>query len=88
MTYLNKYTSTGHAPVLAESNRDAAELIALRKARREFGKGGRVGALQWVGMAPNASWHEYSAFIGRRTGQRETTGHNVRFVLHVEEVLS
>lgn len=60
----------------------AAEIFAERKARAEFGKRGRVGAIQQNCHSVDQSFAEYDAFIGYASSARETTGRNVRFTVH------
>lgn len=76
---MNRYTSTNHRPIVAESMIEAAETFALRKARKVFGRSARVAALCSHAWSADGSMAEWSAFIGYRTGQHETTGHNVMF---------
>lgn len=76
-----RYTSAGHRPVDADSERDAAEIYALRKARAVFGGSARVAALHLNGWCGDGSFSEWSAFIGYPSGPRETTGRNVIFTV-------
>lgn len=74
-----KFTCNGFQPVTAEGFDQAAEIFAGRMARREFGRSSRVGALRRDGTRVDGGMAEFDAFIGRRTGQNQTTGRNVRF---------
>ncbi len=67
-----------------DSDRRAAEHFALVKARKEFGRSARVGALNitgWSGSTDSDGFRffEVSAFIGRpsRTERNATDGRNV-----------
>jgi hypothetical protein len=78
-----KYHCDNHRPVDAESARGAAQIIASRKARALYGKSGRVGACRIDAQSQDGRVTECEAFIGYLSGQAETTGRNVRFVLHL-----
>lgn len=78
---MNRYTCSGHRAINAETMNDAAETFALRKARKVFGRSARVAALRMDGASWDCSLGEYTAFVGYRTGQRETTGRNVMFTI-------
>lgn len=80
---MNLYACSGFKSVRADSIRDAAEIFALRSARRTFGRSGRVGPL-------NASFWDYKyrdvefeAFVGYRSGRNELSGRNVRFTVYL-----
>jgi hypothetical protein len=77
----NRYIATGHRAITAETMQDAAEAFALRKARKVFGRSARVAALCSHAWSWDNSMGEWSAFIGYRSGSRETTGRNVRFTI-------
>lgn len=63
--------------------REAAELFALRAARREFGRGrARVGALRMDSYRIDGKMEEFEAFIGYATGLHEVSGHNIRFCVY------
>lgn len=76
---MNRYSCSGHKGINAETMIEAAEAFALRKARKTFGRSARVAALCSNAWSADGSMGEWSAFIGYRTGQRETTGHSVMF---------
>lgn len=78
-----KYYADSHRGVEAESAREAAEVIAARKARAKFGSGGRVGACRVNAQSQDGRLTECEAFIGYASGRNETTGANVRFTLHL-----
>ena len=80
---MNLYACSGFKSVRSNSIRSAAEIFALRSARRIFGRSGRVGPL-------NASYWDYKyrevefeAFVGYRSGRNELSGRNVRFTVHL-----
>ena len=80
---MNLYACSGFKSVRSDSIRSAAEVFALRSARRTFGRSGRVGPL-------NASYWDYKyrevefeAFVGYRSGRHELSGRNVRFTVYL-----
>jgi hypothetical protein len=77
-----KYICRGFRPVRAGSIREAAQLFADRAARRQFGRAGYAGTCTMGSYTENGETAEFSAFIGRLTGRRETTGHNYNFTVH------
>lgn len=81
---MNLYACSGFKSVRADSIRDAAEVFALRSARRTFGRSGRVGTLNaesWTVCARNV---EFSSFVGYRSGRHELSGRNVRFTVYLK----
>lgn len=81
-----RFTTDSTRPIEAESRNEAAEIAALRLARRYYGhRKARVGALRCDSWnQANTVWH-YEAYIGRKTGLRETSGHNVRFTVYAPD---
>jgi len=79
----NTYHCRRMRPITTDgSATDAAEEFAGRMARREFGRRtGTVGALTPGAYSRDGRVHEFSAFIGRRTGRNEITGHNVHLTI-------
>lgn len=85
-----RYTCSSHRPILKSSLEfaddgidSAARLFAERRARREFGKSGRVGAFRMDCYNRDYSTVEYEAFIGYPCGDG-LSGRNVRFTVHAE----
>jgi hypothetical protein len=78
---MQKYTSYGRKALFAESMRDAAEVFALRKARKIYGRNALVAYLTCYGESPKGTVGDWQAFIGRRSGRREITGCNVRLTV-------
>lgn len=74
-----KFTCSGFRPVNADSASEAAEIIAQRLARREYGKRGHVRTQRLDSWSRNGTHHTFEAFIGRPVpGDYGTTsGHNV-----------
>lgn len=83
---MNRYTSNGMRAVMAETMADAAEIFANRSARKEFGRRGYARTCTQNSYAKEGSLAEYNAFIGVRSGQGETSGHNIMFTVYREEV--
>ena len=80
-----KYTSHGHRPSSAPdaaSQSEIGELFAQRKARRLYGRTGRVGALRLDGQSPDGSVMEFDAFLGRPAPGGGLAGRNVRFTVY------
>lgn len=60
---------------------EAAELFALRMARREFGQRADVRTCNMGAYEPTLKFAEYNAFVGiTRSGA--TTGHNINFTVY------
>ena len=78
---MTTYLSNGFRSIQAEGMKDAAEIFALRQARKEYGKAATVRTLNIRAHAQDNSFAEFEAFIGRRTGKHETTGHNLHFTV-------
>jgi hypothetical protein len=78
-----RYASTGFKPVDADSMRDAAEIFALRAARRWYGKRACVGALNDGVRYVDGRAGEFDAFIGRPCGHNQMTGHDIHFIVFV-----
>lgn len=76
-----KYTSNGFKSVQAESMREAAEIFATRAARRKYGRLAYCRTCTQQAHAQDGSLAEYSAFIGYKTGQSETTGSDIKFTV-------
>lgn len=77
--------STAHCrSVSAESFRDAAEIFASRLARRAYGRRAYARTLNCNGYCPAGTFTEWNAFVGYRSGQNETTGHNETFTVSVK----
>lgn len=73
------YHSPGHRNVAAESPNQAAEVFALRKGRRAYGRAARVGALRVDGYTRDGRVHIFQAFIGYPAEGGGTCGHDVTF---------
>ena len=65
----------------AECISDAAKVFAQRAARKSYGRNAVVGTLNANSYSQDCSLIEYSAFIGRKSGRNEVTGHNTRFTV-------
>lgn len=78
---MNKYTCESHQPVYAESMKEAAEIIAARKARAAYGRKGYARTCNCESWSQDNTLGEFNAFIGYSTGRNETSGHNVRFTV-------
>lgn len=79
-----KYISQGHRPTAASdasSPSEIGELFAQRKARRLFGRAGRVGALRLDSWLSDGTLMEFDAFIGRPAPGGGLCGRNVRFTV-------
>jgi hypothetical protein len=81
-----KYTTHGHKAVFTTkdwgSQSEIAEHFALMKARKEFGRNGRVGACRVDGEMSDGSSFQVNAFIGYGAKDGTTTGHNVYFTVY------
>lgn len=76
------YTCENHRPVThAESMRDAAEIIAARKARAQFGRRAYVRTLHLESWSQDNAVGEWTAFIGVPSVLGGTVGRNVRFTV-------
>jgi len=75
---MKRFATSGHRAVNADGIRSAAEMFADRKARRDFGSRGHVGAFRIDSERVDGKCVEVSALIGARSGNT-TTGHNVIF---------
>jgi len=82
---MNKYTTNGRRPVVAESISDAAEVFANRAARDKFGRSGYCRTCTLQSWSRDNTMGELCGFIGYSTGRNETTGHNVNFTVYREE---
>jgi hypothetical protein len=78
---VNLYSCAGFRSIRSDSIGFAAEVFALRSARRSFGRSARVGPVNAECWTRDGRVVEFSAFIGYPTGRNETTGHNVRFTV-------
>lgn len=75
-------TCENHRPVITTDDlREAAEIIANRKARALYGKTGYARTCTLESWSEDGKIGEFNAFIGYRTGLNQTTGRNVRFTL-------
>ena len=81
---MNRYTCDSHKSVLTDSPREAAEIFALRTARKQYGKAASVGALHLNSYSSSGDVHEFTAFIGYPSARNETTGHNIHLVVRVK----
>jgi hypothetical protein len=80
------YTSPGFRPCLAERHDEAAEIFALRAARKQYGRNAVVGALTAGSHSMDNTCAEYSAFIGYKTrGQNGICGHNIHLTIYTPE---
>lgn len=62
------YTCDNHRPLDAasiDSMREAAEHFALLKAKKEYGRNARVGAIMQNSVRTDGKMGEYNAFIGK-----------------------
>lgn len=83
------FTCENHRPVTTTDDmREAAEIIATRKARALYGSSGYARTCTMEGWSIDGSIGEFNAFIGYRTGSHQTTGRNVRFTVTHREVAS
>jgi hypothetical protein len=74
------YKTDGCKSVDTETALEAAEIIAGRIARRQYGRRGYCRVLRMESWSADHSHSEYSAFLGyKRNG--ETIGSNVRFTV-------
>lgn len=81
-TTMSKFTCNGFKSVTGDiSISEAAEIFANRAARRKYGKSGYARTCTMGSRSEDESTAEFSAFIGYRTGQSETTGHNINFTV-------
>jgi len=80
---MNTYKCRGFGAVKAETIHAAAAEFARRQARREFGPRGIATDPVLQSWSQDGTRGEYASFIGRKTGQRETTGRNFRFTVTV-----
>lgn len=74
---MNLYWSSGFRSVRAEGIKEAADVFAVRAARRSYGRRGYCRTLLVGSYSRDYSLIECSAFIGYPTGLNETTGHNI-----------
>ena len=75
-------TCENHRPITeTDDMKEAAEIIAGRKARAAFGRRGYARTCNLESWSQDGTIGEFNAFIGYSTGLHETTGHNVRFTL-------
>ncbi len=81
---MSTFTSQGHKSIEADSQSEAAQIFAERKARAKYGKAGVVGACRVDSTRVDGGMFEAEAFIGYRTGRNETTGSNVRFTVYLK----
>ena len=63
---------------------DAAGVFAHRAARRRFGKRGYCHHVREDLRREDGRWFNYEAFIGVDAEGGGTSGHNIRFTVHVE----
>lgn len=78
---MNKFKTHGMNSVQAEGMQHAAEIFALRWARRQYGKRGDARTCVQGSYSRDGSLAEYQAFIGITKGN-ETTGHNIHFTVY------
>ena len=80
MLSVNTFFCNSFNSVKAESMKDAAQIFALRMARRKYGKSGMVRTCQIGAYSPHNKHgcpSEFSAFIGiTKKGSNETNGNN------------
>lgn len=75
-------TCENHRPITeTDDMKEAAEIIAGRKARAAFGRRGYARTCNLESWSQDGTIGEFNAFIGYSTAPHETTGHNVRFTL-------
>ena len=76
------YTCEKHQPITnAEGIREAAQIIAMRKAKAAYGRNGYARTCVLDSYSQDGSVAEFCAFIGYRSAPYETTGHSVRFTV-------
>lgn len=80
---MNTYLCSGMRNVEAEGIREAAEIFAGRMARRKFGKRGVALYPNMGGYDPRMRFAEFTAFIGCKSGQSETTGSDIHFTVSI-----
>lgn len=78
---MHTYICDSHRPAQAENEYEAAEIFAFRKARTEFGRCAKIGALKgkWI---ENEEMGEFEAFIGHSINEHAVSGHSVRFSVY------
>jgi hypothetical protein len=79
---MNKYICHGFRSVNADSMSEAAQIFAGRSARQNYGRNGCCRTCTMGAYSQDGRLAEYSAFIGRKTGPNETTGHNIHFTVY------
>lgn len=80
---MNKYICSGFNSVKAENMSEAAEVFANRAAKRKYGRKGYCRTCNMGSHSQDGRMAEYSAFIGYKTGQNQTTGGNINFTVLV-----
>ena len=80
---MNLYSCAGFRSIRSDSIGFAAEVFALRSARRSFGRSARVGPVNAEFWTRDGRVVEFSAFIGYRVPGRpnELSGRNVWFTV-------
>ena len=77
MSKLINFRRPGDKSVTAETAHEAALIFAIRIARREYGKLGRVACFYADGWAFDGSHVTYNAFIGKSSESGGTRGRNI-----------
>lgn len=80
---LTTYLCSGMRNVKAEDMREAARIFADRMARRKFGKRGIAFSPKMGAYDPRMRFAEFTAFIGYKSGQSETTGSDLHFTVSI-----
>ena len=78
---MNTFTCSGFQNVKAETINEAAEIFAKRAARKKYGIRGYCRTIREDAYAQDGRLSEFSAFIGYKTGQNETSGNNISFTV-------
>jgi hypothetical protein len=81
---VNTYLCSGMRNVKAEGMREAAQIFADRMARRKWGKRGIAFSPNMGGYDPRMRFAEFTAFVGYKSGQSETTGSNIHFTVSLK----
>lgn len=85
---MKRYVTSGCRALRANCIREAAEVFALRIARRHFGRRARIGALNCVGWCPLGTFRQFSVFVGYRSAPNELTGKNELITIYPQAEVS
>ena len=82
---MNKYLPCGmdsNRTIAAETMKEAAAKLAMRLARKKYGRCADVRTCEIDSWSADGKLAEFCAFIGKTTGN-ETVGNNERFTLRL-----